>query len=156
MTSIRFHDRTRARNIMQVFTGIAMLTFGCYIYLFFRSKTLNIYHWCSALGLSDTIDSYRQITMQWNVPDFIKFSIPDGLYCAAYLVLMDVAWRDDSRWIKYAILGIVPFVTIGSEILQYVGCAPGTFDVNDLICYSIPPTMYIGIQITNARTSLSN
>lgn len=141
--------RTKTRITVQFLSGMSMLMLGSCIYLFFRSKTLNIYHWCSALGLSDSIDDFRQITMLWNVPDFIRFSIPDGLYCAAYLVLMDIVWGDDSRWIKYLVLGIVPAVTIGSELLQYIGWAPGTFDVSDLICYSIPSLAYIGVQYIN-------
>lgn len=135
--------RTRAKNMVQFLSGMSMLMVGSCIYLLFRSKTLNIYHWCSALGLSDTIDDCRQITMFWNIPDFIRFSIPDGLYCAAYLVLMDIVWHDDSRWIKYLVLGIVPVVTIGSELLQYIGRVPGTFDVYDLICYAAPPIIYV-------------
>lgn len=141
--------RTRTKNTVQFIFGMSILMVGCCIYLLFRSKTLNIYHWCSVLGLSDTIDNYRQITMLWNIPDFIRFSIPDGLYCTAYLVLMDIVWGDDSRWIKYLVLGIIPVVTIGSELLQYIGWVPGTFDVSDLICYSIPPLAYLGIHIIN-------
>ena len=142
--------RTRTwKIIVQFLSGLSMLAIGCCIYLLFRSKTLNIYHWCSALGLSDIIDDYRQITMSWNVPDFIRFSIPDGLYCAAYLVLMDIVWHDASQWIKYLVLSIVPVVTIGSEFFQYIGWVPGTFDVYDLICYGTPLLTYIGFQIIN-------
>lgn len=122
-----------------------MLILGCIIYLMFRSKTLNIYQWCETLGLSDIVDYFRQMTALWVVPDFIRFSLPDGLYCAAYLLLMDAVWHDDKRLIKYVLLSIVPVVTIGSELLQYVGLVPGTFDIYDLLCYAGSPFVYIVI-----------
>lgn len=149
MTNNNLWHRSKGRVVVQFLSGMSMMAIGSCIYLLFRSKTLNIYHWCSALGLSDIIDDCRQITMFWNTPDFIRFSIPDGLYCAAYLVLMDIVWHDDSRWIKYLVLSIVPVVTIGSEFFQYIGWVPGTFDVYDLICYGTPLLTYIGFQIIN-------
>lgn len=131
--------------IVQFLSGLSMLAIGCCIYLLFRSKTLNIYHWCSALGLSDIIDDYRQITMLWNVPDFIRFSIPDGLYCAAYILFIDAIWHKDKGIIKNIIVLLVPLVTISSELLQLFGIVRGTFDIYDLVCYSFPLLVYLSI-----------
>lgn len=140
---------TSRRKVFEILLGLTMLTIGCVIYLLFRSKNLNIYQWCVALGLSDTVDYYRHMTALWDVPDFIRFCIPDGLYCAAYLLLMDAIWYKDKRIIKYFILSLVPFITICSEILQYFGLVKGTYDGLDLISYIIPPLTYIGILFIN-------
>ena len=131
--------------IVQFLSGLSMLAIGCCIYLLFRSKTLNIYHWCSALGLSDIIDDYRQITMLWNVPDFIRFSIPDGLYCSAYILFIDAIWHKDKGIIKNIIVLLVPLVTISSELLQLFGIVRGTFDIYDLVCYTFPLLVYLSI-----------
>ena len=122
--------------------GAMLLMIGCLIYLLFRSKTLYIYIWCKSLGLSVPIDTLRYGVLGWSVPDFIKYSLPDGLYCAAYLFIMDAIWHEDQGWKKFVILAIVPVITIGSELLQGLGFVRGTFDIFDLMCYSIPPIIY--------------
>lgn len=123
--------------------GVLFLVCGCSIYLLFRSTTLNIYQWCYAIGLSTTIDVMREHARTWNLPDVVLYCLPDGLYCAAYLLIMDAIWKEDWRILKYLILFIVPAITISSELLQYSGFVPGVFDINDLLCYSIPPAIYI-------------
>ena len=123
--------------------AVLMLLCGSGIYLLFRSKTLNIYRWCALLGCSDGIDFLRYAVNDWNIPEFIKFSLPDGLYCAAYILVMDSIWQKECGWQKHVIVLSVPLFTITSEILQYFGLVKGTFDVYDLICYSFPPLIYI-------------
>ena len=122
--------------------GAALLAVGCAIYLLFRSKTLYIYVWCKWLGLAGVIDTLRLSVHGWQVPDFIRFSLPDGLYCAAWFFFIDAIWHDEKRFVKYVVILLVPFVTISSEILQYFGLVKGTFDVYDLFCYMIPPMLY--------------
>jgi len=137
------------RIASETILGVLFLICGCTIYLLFRSKTLYIHRWGHALGLSNTIDTLRKHVESWNVSEFAKFSLPDGLYCAAYILIMDAIWHNDNRKIKYFVMPLVPFVTIISELLQYFGLVKGTFDLYDLMCYIIPPTLYI-IYINNS------
>ena len=127
----------------KIVLGVVLLVFGSAIYLLFRSKSLYIYQWCALFGLSDMIDSLRYSVHDWNITDWIRYSLPDGLYCAAYILLIDAIWHDDFRIIKFFIISLVPFVTISNEILQYFGLVKGTFDEYDLICYMIPPVIYL-------------
>lgn len=133
----------------KVLLAILFLVCGCAIYLLFRSKSLNIYQWCSALGLSNTIDTLRYSVQDWNVSEFVKFSLPDGLYCASYILMIDAIWHDEKGTIKNIIISLVPFVTISSEVLQYFGLVKGTFDIYDLICYAIPPLIYMSLKTTD-------
>ena len=126
----------------EVIFGIIFLACGCTIYLLFRSKSLNIYHWCAIMGASNIIDTLRYSVQDWKVSDIVKYCIPDGLYCAAYILIIDAIWKNDNHFIKYIIISLVPLVTISSELLQYFGLVKGTFDVYDLICYSVPPMIY--------------
>lgn len=135
----------KTKNMSKVLLAIFFLAFGCMIYLLFRSKSINIYQWCSVLGLSNLVEHARDIVREWKVPEFIRFSLPDGLYCAAYILLIDTIWYNDRSLLKYCILSIVPVITICSELLQYSDLVRGTFDIVDLLCYMIPPTFYIGI-----------
>lgn len=134
----------------EVLLGFVFLACGCTIYLLFRNKSLYIYQWCISLGLSDIIDSLRYAVQDWKISEWIRYSLPDGLYCAAYLLIMDAIWHNEDRLIKSFIVSLIPLVTISSELLQYVGLVKGTFDLNDLICYIIPPMIYLLINKHNS------
>ena len=127
----------------QIFLGVVFLMFGCAIYLLFRSKSLNIYQWCTSLGLSNAIDYARSCVRYWSIPDSIRFSLPDSLYCASYILIMDAIWQDSNYFIKYSVISVVPIVTIGSEIFQYFGLIKGTYDFLDLVFYSVPFIAYV-------------
>lgn len=135
--------KNKVRIISELILGIFCLVCGSAIYLLFRSKTLNIYQWCVAIGLSSYIDSFREQVTSWNISDCVKYSLPDGLYCAAYLLMMDAIWYREQSVVKYIIMSIIPIVTIGSEIFQYWGFVKGTFDIYDLLCYVCPTMMYL-------------
>lgn len=136
----------------EVALGVLFLACGSAIYLLFRSKSINIYQWCSALGLSSMIDSLRNSVQGWNISEFVKFSLPDGLYCAAYILIIDAIWHYENGIVKNIVISLVPFVTISSEVLQYFGIVKGTFDIYDLICYTTPPMIYL-IYIYNSLKS---
>lgn len=138
-------QKRRKENTVKVILGVVFLMFGCSIYLLFRSKSLNIYLWCRSLGLSQFIDNIRYTLQDCQLNDFVRFSLPDGLYCAAYILFIDAIWHDNKGIIKYIILSIVPIITVFSEVLQYFGIVKGTFDLTDLLCYLIPPLVYIVI-----------
>ena len=136
----------------KIFLGVVFLVIGCVIYLLFRTKTLYIYQWCAALGLSNVVDHIRFCVHGLNTPDFIKFNLPDGLYCAAYILIMDAIWQNDNSSIKHFIITLLPVVTIASEVLQYYGLVNGTFDVLDLTCYFVPLLIYTAIIIKQPNT----
>lgn len=133
----------------EVSLGVVLLAYGCAIYLLFRSKSLNIYQWCSVFGLSNTIDTLRYIVKDWHVPEFVKFCLPDGFYCASYILMIDAIWYKDKGFVKNTIISLVPIVTVSSEMLQYFGLVKGTFDIYDLICYIIPTLIYVSLKCTN-------
>ena len=132
----------RMSSTSKVILGVVFLMVGCAIYLLFRSKSLNIYLWCSALGLTSIIDYSRIFVNNWSIPDFVKFSLPDGLYCAAYILIMDAIWEKDESTIKHFIISLAPALTILFEILQYFGVVKGTFDFRDLVFYGVPFMAY--------------
>ena len=127
----------------EIILGVVFLVCGCAIYLLFRNKSLNIYQWCMTLGFANMINSLRYAVQDWHIAAWVRYSLPDGLYCAAYILIIDAIWKNDNRLIKFIIISLVPIVTISSELLQYFGLVKGTFDVYDLICYSIPPMIYL-------------
>ncbi len=133
------------RAFVEVASGVLLMICGCAIYLLFRSRSLNIYQWCCALNLTYIIDYFREIVQDWYVPDVIRYSLPDGMYCAAYILIVDAIWYKEQGMQKYVVIALVPIITIGSELLQSLNLIRGTFDVCDLICYAMPPLVYVCI-----------
>lgn len=139
MKQIRY---SRAIVTIEIILGVTFLICGCAIYLFYRSKSLYIYHWCQPLCISELIDTCRHSAQRYPVSDFTRFCLPDGLYCTAYILIIDAIWNKDSRLVKFLIIYFVPTIVIGSEFMQYFGVIRGTFDMIDLVCYAIPPLVY--------------
>ena len=136
-------NHTNKSVASEAILGVILLLCGCAVYLLFRSKSVNIYQWASAIGLADTIDSVRDKVQFWSVSDFIKYSLPDGLYCAAYMLIIDAIWYNSHDAIKKTVILFVPCVAICNEMLQYLRWAKGTFDGYDLVCYAFPLLLYI-------------
>lgn len=130
----------------KIVIGLFLLYCGCCIYLLFRIETINLYQWCSKVGLFGFVNSLRYTVFGWPVPDFVKYSLPDGLYCSAYILLMDAIWDKHNGFVKYFFLSIVPVMSIVIEILQYYEVVKGTFDIYDLLCYSVPVLFYVFIK----------
>ena len=141
----RCQNSKTQRVTAQIVCGVAMLLCGCAIYLLFRSKTINLYQWCSMLGFSDVIDSLRMSISAWRISDFVRFSLPDGLYCISYILLMDAVWPDDGNF-KYFAVSFIPVVAVMHEMAQLFGLARGTFDIADLLCYLAPLVVYYVIK----------
>lgn len=135
----------KASNVAKLCIGVIFLVIGCLIYLLFRSKSLYIYVWCKSLGISAPIDTLRLLVHDWSIPDYVRFCLPDGLYCAAYLFIVDVIWHEDKRRQKFFIYAVIPIISIGSEVLQYFGVIKGTYDVLDFVFYIVPSLLFFSI-----------
>lgn len=148
---MQYSQRENLRITSEIILGVVFLACGCTIYLLFRSKSLNIYQWCFALGLSNFIDILREHVISWNIPIFVRYSLPDGLYSAAYIVVIDAIWYNVNRIQKYAIVSFIPFIATCNEVLQHFGLVKGTFDLYDLLCYTLPLLIYLSIKVTKNR-----
>lgn len=74
--------------------------------------------------------------------DYTKFSLPDGLYCVAYILIVDAVWHNEKAK-RHWIVALIPVIAIVNEIFQYFGVANGTFDWYDLISYATPLFLYL-------------
>lgn len=127
----------------QVVAGVLLLLGGIAIYLLFRSQTIVLYQWCVHLGLADLLGTLRQQVASCNIPDFVSYSLPDGMYCASYILLMDALWRNGGRLTRLCLASLIPAFAILHELLQALALARGTFDVADLLCYATPLLVYL-------------
>lgn len=125
----------------QMVLGFLLLACGCSIYMIFRSQDIVLNKWCQSLGIADFVEPMRMSVKDSHVPDFILYSLPDGLYCASYILLMDAAWEGKGLSRNIAV-ALIPSVAIMHEIAQGIGWTRGTFDICDLIFYALPLALY--------------
>lgn len=123
--------------------GVIVLLCACFIYLCWRSDRINLYVWSGNIGLSSVIDFLRTNIGSFNPGTFVKNSLPDGLYCVAYILIMDCIWENTRRRTRIFMTLLIPAVAIVHEILQYFNVVSGTFDSFDLLCYSLPVLVYL-------------
>lgn len=127
------------RNII---TGILCLLAGCAIYLLLRSHSIRLYRWVEATLGTSWLEPLRAGAASWDVPEFVRFSLPDGLWCAAYVIIADAVWAQERGLRKHFVVLVLPAVAIVHECLQAMGLARGRFDVADLLCYAVPVVVY--------------
>lgn len=124
--------------------GMMMLLIGGMTYLLFRPQTLLMFHVTDAIGLSAAINSMREgISSQ--LPEFIIYSLPGALWAAAYILTTEYFLYRQSVKTRILVAGIIPVIGAVSELLQFTGLLPGTFDVADLLCYLVPYLLYMSI-----------
>ena len=115
---------------------LSLLTGGL-IYILFRTTSLKMFRWFDNLGLTEIITIARNITLKYSnqLPNWIKFSLPDGLWIFSYVCLLLLIWSDSELKKSIPWVLIVPAVAILSEIGQLPEIVPGTYDPIDLIFY---------------------
>lgn len=65
-----------------------MFLTGGFIYLLYRSLTLRMFSWLKTLGLYQMVLSWRESLGLCHLPNWVIYSLPDGLWMGAYLLLM--------------------------------------------------------------------
>ena len=131
----------------------ALLLAGGAIYLLFRPHTLLMFHVADRLGGASSIQAARALTGECHLPRLLTDCLPGGLWSAAYVLLIDSLLKRQSAKHKIVAASIIPLVGALSEVLQYWGILPGTFDSIDLLCYLLPLIIYIPIQLAKLTNS---
>ena len=120
---------------LKIFFGFIFLFIGSYLYLKFRSETLLMFKWAENLGLDFIVSSIRRSFEEFNLyqMNYFVFSAPYGLWVISFCCFIGAIWHKDSSVSAIIWRLFVPVIAISSEILQFVGFLPGTYDINDLL-----------------------
>jgi hypothetical protein len=116
------------------YPALISLIIGTAIYILFRSTDLLVFTWIENIGLGEEVNELRD----WanpilpHLPEFILFSLPDGLWAFSFSASILLIWRNEKSK-KYLWLLVPILFAIIPEILQKFKLFPGTFDVYDLI-----------------------
>lgn len=125
---------TRARRINFLIAGIAVFTGGM-IYVLCRTADFSFFRWIRSMGFDGELSILRDITLPYGrqLPEWIIFSLPDGLWSFAYTLMILTIWLDSKSILKYIWYATIPILVLGFELLQGTGIAGGTFCLNDVI-----------------------
>ncbi len=119
------------------------LLVGIGIYLLFRSRGHLGFIVLDYMGMGAAVDAVRALVDGIKVPEFVRFCLPDGLWTLSYILFSDSVNRHESKMKRLAWISVVPLLGVVSELMQLVQLLPGTFDVADLACYSLPLFMWM-------------
>ena len=110
------------------------LLVGGFIYIAFRSNTLEMFRWFEAINLSGVINQIRESSkpVRKHIPVWVFNSLPDGLWVYSYSSTYILYFRDKSWKNNYWLLFPLLFGSV-AEIAQALNLVAGTFDYLDLI-----------------------
>lgn len=130
--------------------GFAICAFlvGSGIYLCLRNTNLEMFKIFSN-GLPSWVLYLRSFFSSYDVPDFIKFSLPDGLWLFSYLLIIDSIWYGHKSKIHLFFLTILPALALFSEALQMFMLFPGVGDWTDILFYILSIVFFLIIKVYN-------
>lgn len=112
---------------------------GGFIYVFFRVESLRMFSWFNSISLYKVIIATRNYTLNYDflIPDWVKFSLPDGLWLFSFISLILITWKNEINSSNLFWLIGLPIIALLSEIGQSISIIPGTFDWIDIAMYLI-------------------
>lgn len=145
------------RRKAEFLLALVLMLVGGMVYILFRPRTILLFIVLDTMGLGGMIDQWRMSVNPCALPDFVVYSLPNGLWVTSYVLVIDVAFRDSPVATRLRWASVIPVLGVVSELLQVVGVVPGTFDWADLLCYAVPYLVYlIIIKTKRYETGLSD
>ena len=118
--------------------GMALCLLGALIYLLFRPRVLLGFRLLDVLRMGTLADRWREAVSGWQLPDFVVYCLPGGLWATAWVLIANGIFHDRPRRTRLLWAAVIPAVGAVSELMQGMGLLPGTFDEMDLLCYAVP------------------
>ena len=120
------------RNYNKIFLHIFVPIFcGTTIYVFWRG-----------LHLIDPEEKVFPLFSVINIPDWIKYNLPDGLWFYALLTVLLYIWENNFSECFVIWLFLAIILSYISEVLQKYHFLSGTFDFKDLLAYTIASSIF--------------
>ena len=137
-------------KVIKIIVSLMLLLVGGLIYIAYRTEDLLMFSWFRALKMEHIICEIRVFFSRIEIPYFVKFCLPNGLWTASYLISVDALVKD--KKLLWAL--VLPLIATVFEILQIWQIIQGTFDIGDLICILAPTIVYIVYYHIHYETSI--
>lgn len=122
----------------KIVLGLILITFGGMIYLSYRPTSILLFRVLDVVGLMPFIEDWRTMAFHWQPSEFVVYSLPGGLWSAAYILLVHALLEHHTAVLRITVASIIPMVGIVSELMQSAELLPGTYQLTDLWCYALP------------------
>jgi len=134
MNKKTYHFSTSYSHISCIILSALAVSLGGIIYISLRPSEHVFFGWIRAVGLDSWLTSIRHFsyTQSLFLPEWLVFSLPNGLWAFAYALLITSIWSGSRSWLKYFWMASIPTLVLGYEILQSTGIIPGTFCIQDI------------------------
>jgi len=139
------------KNIVAfLFIALPLLT-GEVLYAAYRSDSIYLNQFLETTSNGLLSEFLQSLSETINLPHWVIYSLPDGLWMLALVVLVLAIWdfKLDMRslpWLAIAVLSGVMF-----EMFQGLAILSGTFDVTDLILILVSafiPISYVFLKVS--------
>lgn len=138
---------SKKSRISRIILSLVILLTGGLIYVIYRDKSLLMFNWFDSLGISKQVDCLRDIAQGGGIYDWVKYSLPDGLWIFSYMFIIDAIWNGERNALSFIFIYGLPFIAILSEFLQCFGLCPGVFDWKDLASYVFAIMLFLIIKL---------
>ena len=144
------------KKITVVLFVVLPLITGLVLYASSRSEAIYLNQFLEVVTGGLMIDSLQSFFQSINLPHWVIYSLPDGLWMLALVVLVLAIWNfklnmQSLPWLVMAVLSGVMF-----EVFQGLGFLSGTFDVTDLILMMMAALLPVSFIILKMRLWKTN
>ena len=128
---------------ISLLVAVICLLFSGLIYILFRSTDMYMFLPVKACGGLSGLNEIRSTFVGCHLPDWFLFSLPDGLWLYAYMLIVRCLWYNDNSVIKVLFLSVLPVFAITIEVLQFLSLYFGTGDIIDIVFYLVFILLYV-------------
>lgn len=142
--NVNVKSKTEPRCIVaERVAGVLLLVAGGLIYLLFRPRVLLMFLVADSMNAGGLVDCLRHMAADTTMPAFVVYSLPAGLWAASYVLIADSFTRTQPTAGRLLATAIVPALGLALEMMQWAGLLPGTADIADAVCYTVPYLVYL-------------
>ena len=105
-----------------------------------------MFGWSQKIGIEGWIISLRELFGKTVKPDWVVYSLPDGLWLLSYLIIIDYIWHNSYGLMYYCFIFALPVIALLSEVFQLFGVVKGVFDIIDFLFYILALLFYLSIK----------
>lgn len=126
--------RIEIKYIASLSLSVLALILGSVLYIGWRQEVPEFIFWLKDFGLGSIINGIRTTAVEsnFNIPVWVVYSLPQGLWSFAFAVLISSIWSRSSWVLSGLWYAFVLLLPIGWEIAQYFHLLTGTFCWIDL------------------------
>ena len=123
--------------------SILLLVVGGMIYLLCRPETILLNRLVQAIGQGYWLETPRAYMHEHIHCAVWIYSLPAGLWAASYVVMVHTFSEGLTARSRLGYAAVMPLLGVLSELFQWCGIVPGTFDPLDILCYITPYLLYL-------------